>query len=366
MAEQELDRSEQATPYRREEARKKGSVAKSVELVSCLMMFVMAALLYFGLPSAVERFARVTAVLLGNAHAMSFNVGDLFYWLTGVAHACLLLLAPALAALALMGVFSSLLQTGPVFSVFPLKPDFDRINPVSGFRRVFTWKLLVELAKTLLKLAVLVAVVWYALVGDMPDLMRLQQSEPHGYFGALRGLASNLLMKILAVLFIVALLDLVYRRWDYGDRLRMSRRELKDEVKQREGDPRIRARIRELRKELVERSKSLDRVKDADVIITNPRHIAVALVYRRGEMPAPTLLAKGAGDFAARIREMAFRHRVPIVENRSLARSLFRQGRFNEVIPEALFPAVARVLAWVYAARDQAAGSQAARGGAAA
>jgi len=165
-------------------------------------------------------------------------------------------------------------------------------------------------------------------------------------------------MKILAVLLFVSILDLIYRRWDYSDRLRMSRRELKDEHKQREGDPRIRARIRELRKELLARSKALERVKDADVIITNPRHIAVALVYRRGEMAAPTLLAKGAGDAATRIRELAFRHRIPIVESRSLARNLFRKGRFGEVIPDALFPAVARVLAWVYATRDDAARRQ--------
>src|SRR5205085_2146595 len=147
-------------------------------------------------------------------------------------------------------------------------------------------------------------------------------------------------------------------RWDFKGRMKMSRRELREEAKQREGDTRIKARVRELRQEMLKRGKALKRVGDADVLITNPSHLAVALLYRKGEMSAPRVVAKGAGEFAAAMRMLARKRGVPIVENRALARALFRSADIDQSIPEALYQQVARVLAWIYATRPPAAGAR--------
>jgi flagellar biosynthetic protein FlhB len=154
----------------------------------------------------------------------------------------------------------------------------------------------------------------------------------------------------------VALLDFGYVRWDFAKRMMMSRREMREEHKRREGDPKVRARIRELQREMRKRSGALKRVPDADVLITNPQHIAVALRYRPEELPAPRLIAKGAGDLAARMKLLARRHGVPVVENRPLARRLFLRGGLDAAIAQEEYPQVARVLAWVYALRELRAG----------
>jgi flagellar biosynthetic protein FlhB len=158
-------------------------------------------------------------------------------------------------------------------------------------------------------------------------------------------------LKLLMVLALIALIDVLYTRRSYFNRLKMSRRELKEEIKHREGDPRIRARIRQLQRELVKRSSAIKRLPDADVLITNPTHLAVALLYRREQMNAPQVLAKGAGELAEHMKMLARRHRVPVIENRALARKLFDGVEIEQAIPEALFPQVARILVWAYAWR---------------
>jgi len=148
------------------------------------------------------------------------------------------------------------------------------------------------------------------------------------------------------------LLDIGYTRWDYGKKMRMSRREVRDEHKQREGDPRIRSRLRQLRAEMLKQSRALRSVRDADVLITNPTHLAVALSYKHGDMPAPKMLAKGAGNMAAKMREIARRRNIPVVENPPLARAIYKRLKTGEFLPEDLYPATAKILLWVYSMRN--------------
>jgi len=185
----------------------------------------------------------------------------------------------------------------------------------------------------------------------LPALAGLNQIDSHALLPVVLDRALQVVLALLPILAFVALADFLYVRWDYGNRMKMSRRELREEYKQREGDPRIRARIRELRQEMLKRSKSLKRVKDADVLITNPQHLAVALLYKRGEMAAPQVIAKGAGELAVYMRALARKSGVPVVENRTLARSLYRTVDLDHPVPESLYAQVARVLTWVYAAR---------------
>ncbi len=176
--------------------------------------------------------------------------------------------------------------------------------------------------------------------------------DPQTFAPFLLDSARGLVFKLLIALLVVALIDLLYTRWDYARQMRMSRREIKEEVKRREGDPHVRAKLRELQKEAAKRAGSLQRVPEADVLITNPTHLAVALRYERHEMAAPVVLAKGAGEHAARMRELAGRHRVAVVEDRPLARALYRGVGVDQAIPEEFYPAVAGILARVFRARQ--------------
>jgi flagellar biosynthetic protein FlhB len=252
-----------------------------------------------------------------------------------------------------IGIMTSVAQTGPIFTLFPLKPDLDRINPISGFKRIFTWKLAMEAIKSIIKIALFGTVLYFAINHLMADLMRLMDSSPAGYGHTIIAQVSAIIFKLACVMALIALIDFMYTRWDYGDKLKMSRREVKEEVKRRDGDPRVRARIRELQRETLKRSKALGKVKDADVLITNPTHLAVAVKYVRGEMNAPQVLAKGAGELAGLMRGIARNHKIPVVENKKLARALFTQVDFDGPVPEKLYPDVARLLVWVYSMREQ-------------
>jgi len=186
----------------------------------------------------------------------------------------------------------------------------------------------------------------------VPPLLALLQMAPSSYLDATFSHAKLIVFKLAVAIAVIAIIDLVYTRWSFADKQKMSRREVKDEVKHREGDPRIRARLRELRRETLARSKALRRLPEADVLITNPTHIAVALLYRKESMAAPVMLAKGTGELAEQMKVLARKHRVPIVENRTLARALFNRADVEQKIPEEFFAAIARLLVWVYALRD--------------
>jgi flagellar biosynthetic protein FlhB len=351
MAEPQEHGTEQATPYKLREAQKRGSVARSPEVNSLATISVLAIVLAFWGKSIMQDQLHIVRGVLDLAGRLDFALPGVAGWIERIAAMSLLTLLPLFFLLIAAGVLASLFQTGPVFSAVPLKPDFDRLNPFSGLSRIFSVRTLIESGKSVFKVAVFGAALYFVLSHALVDIAALNQIDPHSLLSVLLDQARRVIFALLPILAFIALADLLYVRWDYSNRMKMSRRELREELKQREGDPRIRARIRELRREMLKRSKSLKRVKDADVLITNPQHLAVALSYRRGEMPAPQVIAKGAGELAAQMRAFARRSGVPVVENRALARSLYREVDIDRPIPESLYAQVARVLTWVYAMR---------------
>ena len=257
MAEQEQSRSEPATPFKLEQTRRKGSVAKSLELNSLFALFALLLIVHLrGLPIMREQL-QLDAVLLSLAHQLSFDAGAVAQWLPALLVRALDLMLPLFLLLAAVAIVGSLLQTGPVFTTHPLKPDIDRINPVSGFKRLFSLRVLFELGKNLVKLALFTATIYLLLVQLMPELLGLLTTEPAAYLAQGHGWISGVIFKLALVLALVALIDVMFTRWSYADKLKMSRRELKEELKQREGDPRMRARMRELQRELVKRAKAL-------------------------------------------------------------------------------------------------------------
>ncbi len=214
--------------------------------------------------------------------------------------------------------------------------------------------MLVETGKTILKLVLFAGVAYLALSAVLPKLLAAMDMEPKVYFGVLISHVASLIFKLLLVFIVIVLMDLAYSRWDYARQMMMSRRELKDEIKRREGDPHVRARIRELQREAAKRAKSLKRLPEADVLITNPQHFAVALAYDRTRMRAPTVIAKGAGDLALELRSRAARAGIPTVEDKPLARRLFIEADIDRPISEDLFEPVARVYAGIYSSAHRA------------
>ncbi|MNY17409.1 Flagellar biosynthetic protein FlhB [compost metagenome] len=212
---------------------------------------------------------------------------------------------------------------------------------------------LFDALRAIIKLVLLTVVAALALRALAGQFYALASLAPIGYLRTLIDDLSSVGLKMALVLGLIALLDWMFTRREFAKKMRMSHRELKDEVKNREGDPRIRARLRELRREMLKRSQSLQKTRDADVLITNPTHVAVALKYEHGRMASPQLLAKGTGHMAAAMREIAARHRIPVVQNPALARRLYRELPVDQLVPPDLYAQVARIIVWVFAMREQ-------------
>jgi flagellar biosynthesis protein FlhB len=242
-------------------------------------------------------------------------------------------------------------KIGPVCTFQPLKPKGERINPIAGFKRVFNKKMLFDAFKSVLKLLILGSVAvafFFALWPRLPEAESADTGIVQQWVGQN---ALTLLFRLGLALVLIGLLDLLYTRSKFKEDMMMSRRELKEEVKRREGDPLVRAKLRELQRENLKQAASMKRVPEADVLITNPEHLAIALRYERGSMGAPVLLAKGADSWAADMRAMARRHGIPIYERRKLARMLFRQGQLGAPIPADSYLDVARIYAELEARR---------------
>ena len=352
MAEQDSDRSEQATPYKLADARKRGSVAKSADFTSTAMLAALTMAMYASAWEGLRQLLHMQRKILARAPGMDWSVDALAAWIGQLMLGMLGILSPLLLTLSVTAILANLFQVGPIFSFHPLTPDLDRINPAAGLKRVFSTRTLFEAIKSVSKLAVLGAVL-YVLVRDVvPGLVGLSAMEPTAYVRVLVALSGGLLVKLVATLLIIATIDLVYTRWEFGKRMRMSKRDVRDESKNREGDPRIRSRIRELRKEMLKRSKSIANVPRADVLITNPTRLAVALSYQHGSSGAPQVIAKGAGELAQKMRMLATQHQIPVVQNRQLARALFREVDYEGYVPEKWYPQIAKIMVWVYSMRD--------------
>jgi flagellar biosynthetic protein FlhB len=351
MAEEDQDRTEPATPFKREEARRRGQVAKSLDTNSLfLLAAALISLTIWGkrfISDGADSFRR----MLSSSRDLSLEPAYLRSWGNGVLHEALAALAPFFVLVLLAAVLSNVLQTGAVFSFHPLKPDPKRLNPVQGFKRIYSMKALFETLKSLIKLTLFATVAFSVITGMLPGIMNMLSASPKSYPPLLLDYAQSLAFRMVLAIMVIALLDLAYVRWDYAKKMRMSRREQKEEVKRREGDPHIRSKRRELQREAAKRTASLHRVPDADVLITNPTHLAIALKYERGRALAPRCLAKGAGDTAMRMKEMARRSGVAVVEQRALARALFEEVPIDALIPESLYEGVARVYADVAAGK---------------
>jgi flagellar biosynthetic protein FlhB len=349
--EQDVDRNEAATPFKLEKAKEKGQTARSGDMVSSVAF--LAAMLY----AAAQGTELTRAVLLLAktvlGQAASAPAAAIWPLVEQTAVSAALLLLPLFLAVACAAVAAGFAQTGFVFSLEPLHADFGRLSPARGFKRVFAIRTLFDGFRACMKLAALSAVATFTLLSLLPQFHALNALSPGVFLAWMVDDVTTLGTRMAVALLAVSALDLLYTRGEFARNMRMSRRELKDEFKNREGDPRVRSRLRELRKELLHRMKALGRTATADVVLTNPTHYAVALRYVHGEMAAPKVVAKGAGQLAAAMRGIAARHNVIVVHNPPLARRLFREVALEQDIPPGFHADVARIFVWIMEVRRQ-------------
>jgi flagellar biosynthetic protein FlhB len=353
MSEQDLDRNEAATPFKLEKAREKGQAARSTEVVAAAVLTVAVVYLcWHGVAAMRELVGLCRGLFVALAQV---DAAQRAPWpvISQMVSGGIAFLLPLFALVMAAAVAATVGQTGVVLSMEPLAIDMSRIHPATGLKRIFSMRSLFELARACIKMLVLGLTAWFALRALLPQFHRIQGLEPAPFLQLMVDDAGSLGTKLVVALAVLAVIDMVYTRAEFGRRMRMSRRELKDEYKNREGDPRIRARLRELRREMLKRSMALDNTRTADVVLTNPTHYAVALRYVHGEMDAPCVVAKGAGQLAAAMREIAARHRVVVVRNPPLARRLFHEAGLQESLPGSFHVEVARIIVWVFAMRER-------------
>jgi flagellar biosynthesis protein FlhB len=344
MQEQEQNRTEQATPFKLSEAKKRGQVAKSLDFNSLVIVCgLLLALAGWGQEQwqhlcelCAQLFAGSALLLIDSSFPSTAAL---------IARDALGLILPFAVAGFVFAVLANIVQTGPIISPEPLKPKFERLNPVAGFKRVFNKRMLFEALKSVLKLAFFGSIAFAFFLSLWPSLSGVASIDPRELTHWLGTNAMALLFRLGLALVIVGLLDLAFVRRSFAQQMMMSHREVKEEVKRREGDPLIRAKIRELQRENLKQARSMSRVPDADVLITNPEHLAIALQYDRQRMSAPVVIAKGADSWAAEMRHIASRHGIPRFDNRRLARLLFRRAQLDQQIPTESFVDVARIYA---------------------
>jgi len=343
------EKTEQATPHKRQEARQEGKAPSSREIYSVATLLGAVALLSVFGPGMFEQMATLTRNCLSQSIPMTGSAQDLSAFFLYVAASYFKITLPFLGSLLLLGVVSKFAQTGMIFSLKPLMPNFSRLNPfsASGFKKVFSVRTLVQLVFNIIKLLVIAKFLYSAVEELQPQAMQLSFMEPYEIFVSATSMVFGLALKIGLLLVVLAFCDFAYQRWEHEKSLRMSKQEVKEELKTQEGDPQIKARMRSMRLHLG-RQRMFHDVPKADVVITNPTHFAVVIKYDVLSHTAPKVVAKGARLVAEKIKKIAQENDVPIVENKYLARTLFKTVEIGDEIPEALYQAVAEILSYVY------------------
>jgi len=338
-------RTEPATPRRREEARKKGQVARSQDLSAATLLCVAFVALNFLGPRMWQ--SMLDMVRTGLASESPVNSDETLVLAAAVAVEAAKRLAPYLLIILVATAAVLLMQVGTLFSLQPLVPRLSKISPLNGFKRLFSSRMLMMAAANLGKLVVVALLIYMMFMQSTAPIIYAFTLEFRDAFRLGSSLAFELGMRLSVALLVLALLDLAWQRFRHEKDLRMTKEEVKDEFRSMEGDPRIKSRRRQLQYQLALQRIRKD-VPQADVIVTNPTHVAVAIQYEARNMPAPKVIAKGGDQMALRIRQIAAEWGIPIVERRALARALFESVEIGQYIPERFYRAIAEILAYVY------------------
>ncbi|VTU25284.1 Flagellar biosynthetic protein FlhB [Variovorax sp. SRS16] len=348
MAEEsDLEKTEPASARRLEKAREEGNVARSRELTTFVMLGTAIAGLWFGAGSLGGSLGGALRHGLQFERATAFDPSQMLARTGLMALQALLALAPLFAMMVVAAVVAPMMLGGWLFSTKSVAPNFGKLNPLAGIGRMFSTQTLADLVKALVKSMLIGGVAYKVIVGNLEAVMALMAQPVSAALPQTVMLVARNCALIAATLLLVALIDVPYQLWSYYRKLRMSREDLRQEHKESEGDPHIKAQIRRQQQQMARR-RMMAEVPKADIVVTNPTHFAVALKYLDSDMRAPRVVAKGTDLVAARIREIAAANNVAILEAPPLTRALYKHTRLGDEIPGGLYTAVAEVLAWVY------------------
>jgi len=340
------DKTEEATPKKKSDSRKKGQIPKSKEVGLALTLLASTLVIVFLGQYAINGFSSTMIAFLNNYINITLDYNSvkditlIAIWRIGV------IFLPIVLPILVLGVIANVVQTVALITKEPLKPDFTKLNPINGFKRMFSMRTVMELFKDLAIVSVVGYIGYRFVVDNYMSILYSGNSNPQFMLTEIINLAVSIFFKITIVMIIIAIIDYIFQRYQYNKDLRMTKQEIKEEYKQEEGDPQIKGKIRQKQREMA-MMRMMQEIPNATVVVTNPTHIAVALKYEEGQS-APVVVAKGADNVAIKIKEKASENKIPIIENKPLARIIFSEVELNSEIPMEMYQAVAEVLALVY------------------
>ena len=339
-----------ATPHKRNESREKGQVAKSNELATTLALI---GVLSFFFVAGYDTYHHLIDIMYGAFTAIGgqLSAGKTILIFLGLMGIAFKIIAPVLIVAVIVGVLGNIFQIGLIFSSQPLMPQMSRINPISGFQRILSMRGLFEAVKSIFKIGLIGYIVYRTIVSGLVDVVSLVDADKSNiaalFVSTVGRIGFQVFLRAALALLFLSIFDFLYQRWQHEQDIRMTREEIREEMKRTEGDPEIRRRIRRVQRELSQ-ARMMKAIPEADAVITNPVHLAVAIKYDYEVMDSPYVVAKGERKIARQIREIAEEHGVPIVENPPLAQALYKNVEVGEVIPMEFYQAIAEVLAYVH------------------
>lgn len=342
------EKTEKATPKKRQDSRKKGQVLKSQDVTSAIVLLAIFLYLTFVAGSMKEEMMSFfREIIVHNMTVKTITISSIMEMYWDILKELAMIVVPIFIVAVVAAIAANFMQFGLLFTTETLKFDLKKIDPIKGLKRIVSLKAIVELLKSILKISFIGTTTFLVLYINIEEVLSLAHKTPGAALITVSKLVAYMGIAASIALMVIAILDYMYQKYDYEKNLRMSKQDIKDEYKNVEGDPLIKSKIKQRQREMSMR-RMMQEVPQADVVITNPTHYAIALKYDEDAMDAPKVVAKGTDFVAQKIKLIAKENKVVMVENRPLARAMYDQVKINDRIPEEFFKAVAEVLAYVY------------------
>ncbi|KUO52525.1 MAG: hypothetical protein APF76_05695 [Desulfitibacter sp. BRH_c19] len=348
----EEEKTEEATPKKKQETRKKGQVAKSTDLNAALTIFILVITLFWIRGYYGEKITGFIVHIYTEELTKELTHGQLIYIIRIFMTTFFETVAPVLIITVIIGISANMLQVG--FKVTPesIQPKLSHLNPIEGFKRIVSKKALVEMAKAILKVMIVSITVFLIVRSNFDKMLFMVDMGLEGISNLIANVLFQVAIGAALVFFIVAILDITYQKWEFKERIKMTKHEVKQEYKQSEGDPLIKSKIKEKQRKMA-MSRMMTQVPEATVVVTNPTHLAIALKYEDGVTDAPLVIAKGAGYVALKIIELAKENGIPVIENKPAAWGLYEAVEIGQEIPFELYQIVAEILAALYRLKNK-------------
>lgn len=346
------EKTEKATPKKRQDSRKKGQVAKSQDVNTAIVLLAVFLVLLFAGEYLFNHLLNIFRHSYINFIGLDLTENNLRIIFLDMLQELVIVLAPIMAVAMVAGVVANYMQFGFLFQTESIKPKLEKIDPIKGAKRIFSIRAIVEMLKSILKISLVGIATFSVLWFRKEEILILAQKSVGAGLATIANLTVTMGLIASALLIFLSVLDYLYQKYDFEKNIRMSKQDIKDEHKNMEGDPLIKSKIKQRQREMAMR-RMMQEVPNADVVITNPTHYAIALKYDENKLDAPFVVAKGVDFVAQKIKLIAKENDVIMVENRPLARALYSQTEIGDAIPEEFFKAVAEILAYVYRTKNK-------------